>query len=459
MGLSGAFFKALQDISGKNHVAREMEERLCYAYDATGKTHLPDVVVFPGSEQEIADILKLASREKCIVVPRGTGSGMTGGSVPIYGGLVLVTTRMNHILSVDEANLVARVQPGVIVADLHKEVESRGLFYPPDPSSASICTIGGNVAECAGGPRAVKYGVTRDYVLGLRAVLPSGNIIRTGTATAKGVAGYDLTRLIVGSEGTLAVVTEIILKLLPRPKAVRTMAALFDSATRAAQAVSTVMKKAVLPRCVEYLDEGSLNLVRDRLSFPIPHDARALLIIELDGDPVSVSSDTGRVEEICRTGHALEVRVAETEAEAIRLWEARKALSPVMFKIAPHKINEDIVVPIDKIPELVAVTDRIEKATGLKVVSFGHAGDGNIHCNIMYDRSDPAQALKSEQAVSDLFHATLDLGGTITGEHGVGITKKKYLPREIDAVQMELMKGIKKVFDPFNILNPGKIFD
>lgn len=459
MGNFGSVFKELQKISGKAYVTREKEELLCYSYDATGISHLPDGVVFPGSEAEISKILQLASKEKLIVVPRGAGSGMTGGSVPVKGGLVMVTTRMNKIIGIDEENFIIKVQPGVIVSDIHKAVEEMGLFYPPDPSSSSVCTIGGNIGECAGGPRAVKYGVTRDYVLGLRAVLPSGKIIQTGVSTSKGVAGYDLTRLIVGSEGTLAVVTEITLKLLPKPAAVKTMAILFDSMTKAARTVAGIMKKTIIPRCIEYLDEECLHLIRDHLSFELTGNIKALLIIELDGDPDTVEENAKRIKEFCISCNALDVMTAKTSAEEQILWEARKALSPVLYKIAANKINEDIVVPINKIPEMVEVTQRIHKTSGLKVVSFGHAGDGNIHCNIMYDKSDKDQFKRAEKAVEDLFNETLRLGGTITGEHGVGITKKKFLPLEIGETQIELMRGIKKVFDPLNILNPGKIFE
>ncbi len=459
MGRLGSVFRELQTISGKPYVTKEKEELLCYSYDATGISHLPDMVVFPGSETEISKILQLASKEKLIVVPRGAGSGMTGGSIPVKGGLIMVLTRMNKIIDIDEENFIVRVQPGVIVSDIHQAVEEKGLFYPPDPSSSSICTIGGNVGECAGGPRAVKYGVTRDYVLGLRAVLPSGKVIQTGVSTAKGVAGYDLTRLIVGSEGTLAVVTEITLKLLPKPEAVKTMAVLFDSMAKAARTVSGIMKNTVMPRCVEYLDEACLHLIQDHLSFDLAENTKSLLIIELDGNPDTVEKDAERIREFCFFSEALDVMTAKTPAEAQTLWEARKALSPILYKLAPHKINEDIVVPINKIPDMVEVTQRIQRTSGLTVVSFGHAGDGNIHCNIMYDKSNGDELERAEKALQELFRETLRLGGTITGEHGVGITKKRFLSDEIGETQIELMRGVKAVFDPLNILNPGKIFE
>ncbi|NOX34037.1 MAG: FAD-binding protein [Deltaproteobacteria bacterium] len=458
MGLSGSVFRHLQKISGKDNVTRDKEELVCYSYDATGDLYLPDAVIFPGSENEISKILNLASKENLIVVPRGAGSGMTGGAVPVNGGLVIVTSRMNNIIKIDKNNFFIKVQPGVIVSDIHKSVEEKGLFYPPDPASSSVCTIGGNVGECAGGPRAVKYGVTRDYVLGLNAVLPSGKLIKTGVTTAKGVAGYDLTRLIVGSEGTLAVVTEITLKLLPKPESVKTMAVFFDSLQKAAVTVSGIMRNAVVPRCVEYLDEACLHLVKDHLKFDLPENSKALLIIELDGDTMGVEKDAMNIEKLCLSHQALNVIIAKDQTHAQKLWDARKALSPVLYKIATNKINEDIVVPIDKIPDLVQATQKIQKISGLNVVCFGHAGDGNIHCNIMYNKADKNESERAERAVDELFKVVLSLGGTITGEHGIGMTKMKYLPHEIGQAQIDLMKGIKKVFDPENILNPGKIF-
>ncbi|HCY86312.1 MAG TPA: glycolate oxidase subunit GlcD [Desulfobacteraceae bacterium] len=448
----------LQNILGPKGLTTDKEERLLYSYDAAGRSFMPDAIVFPESETQVSQVMALANTHGFPVVPRGAGSGMTGGSVPVQGGIVLVMTRMNRILEIDGQNFTAVVEPGVVVADLHRAVEEKGLFYPPDPASSAVCTIGGNIGECAGGPRAVKYGVTRDYVLGLRAVVPTGEVISTGVSTAKGVAGYDLTRLIVGSEGTLAVATRIVLRLLPKPAAVKTMAVFFDRMSLAARTVSEVMKQAVVPRCVEYLDHPSLELVRDKLSFELPDGTTALLILELDGSQDAVEKDAAAIEAFCGDQGALAVITAKDQAEAAVLWQARKSLSPVLYKIAPHKINEDIVVPISKIPEMVDAIGDIQRRSGLTVVSFGHAGDGNIHCNIMYNRQDSDQTLRAHKAVDELFEKTLALGGTITGEHGVGITKMKYLPQEVGATELALMKGIKKVFDPGSILNPGKIF-
>ncbi len=459
MGMDDAVYRLLKHRLGEKYITRNPEDRVCYSYDAApGQSFLPDAVVFPGTQAQVADIMRLAWEKRIPVIPRGSGSGMTGGAVPVKGGLVMALTRMNRILGIDTDNFIATVEPGVIVADLHAAVEKQGLFYPPDPASSAVCTIGGNVGECAGGPRAVKYGVTRDYVLGLQAVLPDGDIIRTGVCTAKGVAGYDLTRLIVGSEGTLAVVTRITLRLLPKPAYVATLAVCFDDMVTAARAVSGIMRRAVIPRCVEYLDEASLSLVRNQLQFDLPAQARALLILELDGDEALVKTQTEQIRVFCSQAGALDILTAGDPVQAAALWEARKALSPVLYKIASQKLNEDIVVPISKIPDMVSRIKTIQQESGLTVVSFGHAGDGNIHCNIMYDKADETQAAQARKALDKLFAQTLALGGTITGEHGVGLTKKAYLSWEIGDREQSIMKQIKAVFDPRQILNPGKIF-
>ncbi|MFH1156446.1 MAG: FAD-linked oxidase C-terminal domain-containing protein [Pseudomonadota bacterium] len=458
MGLSDAVFRELQDITGRAYVTREPEELLCYSFDSTGKSFRPDAVIFPGSTREVSRIMTLASRTHFCVIPRGSGSGMTGGTLPIQGGVILVFSRMNRILDINTETLTAMVEPGVITGDFHQAVEKLGLFYPPDPASSAFCTLGGNVAECAGGPRAVKYGVTRDYVLGLEAVLPSGEIIHTGVRTAKGVAGYDLTRLIVGSEGTLAVVTRITLKLLPLPESVRTMAVVFTSMKTAARTVSAIIRSRVIPRCVEFLDKASIGCVIHEFPMPISGDVEAILILEVDGARDQALHASQDLRQFCLDQGAADVVLADNPVQAQALWKARKALSPALFKLAPDKINEDIVVPINLIPDMVEKIESIRQRTRLSIVSFGHAGDGNIHCNIMYNKQDERQAVLAASAVDELFEHTLKLGGTITGEHGVGITKKKYLPWEIGAREIALMGAIKTVFDPAGILNPGKIF-
>ena len=458
MTLSSRVFKKLLQITGREYGSNKTEDLVCYAYDATARKFLPDAVVFPADKSQISEILKLANREKFIVVPRGSGSGMTGGALAVNGGGVLVTSRLNRILEIDGDNLVARVEPGVITGDFHAAVEQLGLFYPPDPASSAFSTLGGNVAECAGGPRAVKYGVTRDYVLGLTVVLPNGDIIRTGVATAKGVVGYDLTRLITGSEGTLGIIVEMTLRLLPLPREVRTMTAVFNDMRAAAETVSLIFRKGVIPRTIEYMDNNSIRCVEKTLQAALPVDAAAILLLEVDGSPAENREALARLTEICRGNGAVDVQQAENKAAADRLWRARKAISPALYAFGPDKINEDIVVPRNRIPDMVEKIRRIGEETGLVTASFGHAGDGNIHVNIMLDKNDREQLRKAEKAVEELFDYTISLGGTLSGEHGVGISKAGYLSKEIGPSEMALMKSIKTVFDPHNILNPGKIF-
>jgi len=457
--LSEKILEQLARITGVKYTVADMEEMVCHSYDAAARSgHLPHAVVAPANTDQVSRILALASEEGFCVVPRGSGSGMTGGAVPVKGGVVMVTSRMNRILEIDKENFVARVEPGVVVKDLHDAAAKEGLFYPPDPASSPVCTIGGNVAECAGGPRAVKYGVTRDYVLGLEAVLASGEVIRTGVRTTKGVAGYDLTRLLVGSEGTLAVVTQITLKLIAAPQKVKTMAAVFDSMESAAGTVSKVMRDAVLPRCMEYIDRASLDCVKESITFEIPDSVQAMLIIEVDGTADSVEKDYTDLVDFLRQNGAADVLVSSGPEETEKLWQARKSLSPSLFRIAPNKINEDIVVPVSRIPEMVEAIKEIGVKYKLFTATFGHAGDGNIHCNIMYDSRDPGQSERARIAIGEVFDCVLKLGGSITGEHGVGITKMKYLPGEINQTEIRLMKDIKQLFDPSGILNPGKIF-
>lgn len=457
MSLSNTLFKQILELTD-GHATREPEELHCHGYDAGGYSSLPEVIVYPSSSDQVSKLLALASREGICVVPRGSGSGMTGGTVPVQGGIVMGMTRMKQILEIDRETLTARVEPGVVTGEFHRAVEKKGLFYPPDPASSAFCTIGGNLGECAGGPRAVKYGVTRDYVLGLEVVLASGEIIRTGVKTAKGVAGYDLTRLIVGSEGTLGVITQVTLKLLPLPETVKTMAVVFKDMRQAADTVSSIIREGVVPRCVEFMDKASINCVKNDFAFELPDTVEAILIIEVDGSVQVVESDAKRISGFCMKCGASRVIAADDPIQAASLWKARKALSSAMYKIAPDKINEDIVVPINRIPDMVQRIQEIQRRTNLPIVSFGHAGDGNIHCNIMYDKKDKHQQIIATDAVDDLFNETLKLGGTITGEHGVGLSKMKFLPLEIGALEIGIMKGIKKVFDPDGILNPGKIF-
>ena len=458
MALTDTAFRKLQNIVGKSSCSRKKEDLVCYAYDATARTYLPDAVLFPGNTKEVSAVLNLANSEGFFVIPRGSGSGMTGGSLAVSGGVILVMARFSRILEIDKGNLIAHVEPGVVTGRFHRAVEREGLFYPPDPASSEFSTLGGNMAECAGGPRAVKYGVTRDYVLGLEAVLPTGEIIHTGVQTSKGVVGYDLTRLLIGSEGTLGIITKMTLRLLPLPEAVRAMTAVFDKLETAAETVSEVIRRGIIPRTIEFMDNASIRCVESRLKIGLPVEAEALLLIEVDGKVDETDVIIKQLKTVCMSMGAKNVKIAETKEEADNLWKARKAISPALFQFAPDKINEDIVVPRSKIPDMVKKINSLKEETGLTMVSFGHAGDGNIHFNIMLDKNNKTELKKAEYAIDVLFDYTLELGGTISGEHGVGITKAAYIEKEIGSVELNLMKKIKKVFDPKGILNPGKIF-
>ncbi len=395
MTLTKATIKKLEAIVGQANCSVGREDLACYAYDATAATYWPDAVVLPRHTDEVAAVLRLANQDGFYVVPRGSGSGMTGGALAVQGGVVMVMTRFNRILKIDAENLIAQVEPGVITSDLHQAVERQGLFYPPDPASSAFSTLGGNLAECAGGPRAVKYGVTRDYVLGLEVVLPTGEILHTGVQTAKGVVGYDLTRLLVGSEGTLGVITEMTLKLLPRPSAVGTLSAVFDSMETAAETVVLIFRNSIVPRSIEFMDKASLACVERYLKIGLPVAAGALLLIEVDGRQTEIDLELERIQKLCRQQGAITAEVASSAAEAADLWRARKAISPALFQEGRDKINEDIVVPRNKIPEMIRKIEALQQATGLKMVCFGHAGDGNIHFNIMLDKRDKTALQKA----------------------------------------------------------------
>ncbi len=446
--------KLAEILPGK--ISTEPEDLLCYGFDASGLDAAPSAVVWPRDVDDVVKILGFAYANDIPVIPRGAGSGMTGGSVPSKGAVVLSLERMNKILDIDRENMSVLVEPGVINGKLQRELERYNLFYPPDPASMNFCTIGGNVAENSGGPRAIKYGVTRDYVMGLEAVLPDGRVINTGVKTAKGVVGYDLTRLIVGSEGTLAVVTKIRLKVLPLPEEVVTLLALFNDTARAGEAVRAIISQRIIPRTLEFLDGGAIDAVENYKPTGIPKGVEAMLLIELDGHALTITKEAERISEIIGRLQG-EVTMAEDEAAREKIWEARRAVSPALYHLKPAKINEDIVVPRSRIPEMLNILKRLSQETGITIINFGHAGDGTIHVNIMVDKNKEEYE-KARNLVREIFRATIELGGTISGEHGVGLTKAAYISMEIPPMELELMKKIKAVFDPKNILNPGKIF-
>jgi glycolate oxidase len=455
--LDPRIIQILRDIVGADNVSTDKADLICHSYDATQQKHLPDVVVYPATAAEISLILKMANTEKVPVFPRGAGSGFTGGSLPTKGGIVLVTSRMDRILRIDEENLVAEVEPGVVTEQFQQAVEKVGLFYPPDPASLKFSTLGGNVAECAGGPRCVKYGVTKDYILGLEIVTPQGDIIRTGGQTMKGVVGYDLTKLMVGCEGTLGVITRIIIKLLPLPEAKKTMLVLFDSIDGAAQGVSAIIRGKIIPTTLEFMDATTIDCVRQATGLQIPAAARAVLIIEVDGDRDLIERQAKRILDIVAPLGVVETRVAQTPAESEDIWKVRRQVSPSLRKVNPDKFNEDICVPRSRVPEMIRAIEAIASKYEIPIVNFGHAGDGNIHVNVMIDSSVPGELEKAEKAIEEIFAETLKLDGTMSGEHGVGITKAPYIPMELDPAAVAYMKTIKRALDPNNILNPGKI--
>ncbi len=447
--------KELNSIVGKEYVflppSNKIEE---FSTDGTKLIFYPEVVVLPENEEQISEILKLANKEKVPIIPRGAGTGMSGGALAIKGGIVLGMNRMNRIIYIDPDNMVCKVEAGVITEDLQKEVNKYGLFYPPYPASANISTIGGNVAECAGGLRAVKYGVTRDYVMGLRMVLPTGEIVWTGTKAKKGVVGYDITRLIVGSEGTLAIITEILLRLIPAPEFKKGIILFFKDISSAIETAIKIIHSRIIPSILEFLDDICLDCVREDLY--IPASSNSMLIIELDGPRSLVMEETERILKISEN-KALKAYSLEEEEEK-KIWYVRNNLSHYMYRIKPNKISEDIVVPIKKIPDILDYIKSLIKEYGLPIPVFGHAGDGNLHVNIMFDKGKEEEVKKIREVISRILKKTVELEGTISGEHGIGITKSTYIGLEIPDHLLDLMKKIKKVFDPNNILNPGKIF-
>ncbi|WP_456435463.1 FAD-binding oxidoreductase [Thermovibrio ammonificans] len=449
--------KKLREVLGPEKVKDSQSWRLSYAYDGTptGYRGVPDVVVFPETTEDVAKILAFASEEGIPVYPRGAGSGLTGGAAPLEGGIVVSTEKMNSIVEIDEDNLGVLVEPGVVTYDLQVEVEKRGLFYPPDPSSYKYSTIGGNIAENAGGPRCVKYGVTKDYVMQLEVVFADGTVAKVGSKAVKSVAGYNLKDLIVGSEGTLAFITKAYLKLIPKPEAVRTALAVFPKVEQAAQAVADMFKAKVIPTACEFLDKNSIVAVERYAKIGLPTYAEGLLIIEVDGYEAVVDELISRAVEVCKAAGAEEIKTAATKQEREALWMARRAVSPAIVQLKPKKINEDVVVPRSRIPELIKNVYRIADKYNLMVVNFGHAGDGNIHVNFMYE---PHEADRVEQAVREVFELTVALEGSISGEHGIGWMKKEFLPLEVGPA-LEKMKAVKRALDPKNILNPGKVFD
>ena len=452
--------EAFKRIAGDKNIHLDKFDLEPYSHDETEDLRFyPDVVIKPSSTAEISEIMKICHENNIPVTPRGGGTGLSGGALPVYGGVSLSIERMNRIPDIDKENLMVTVQPGVITQDLHEAVEAEGLFYPVDPASKESCTMGGNIAECAGGPRALKYGVTRDYVYGLTCVLPDGRVFKTGGKLLKNVSGYNLTQLIVGSEGTLCIVTEIILKLLPLPRFKRTLLAPFDSLGKAATALTQIFMARIIPSAAEFIEKAAIKAAEEKLEKKFPHsDAEALLLFEIDGDREDVlDQQAEKIGEICTEHDAVDVFVADNPEKQAEMWQMRRNIGEAVKDIAIYK-EEDTVVPRARLPELVEKIGAISKKYGILTISYGHAGDGNIHVNIIKkDISDDDWKNKLPYVIEELFREVVILGGSISGEHGIGWVQKDYLPLALSDVEIELMRQIKKVFDPKGILNPGKL--
>ena len=450
----------LINIVGREYVRTDAASREIYGADALKRGHPADVVVLPANTAEVAAIARFCHATRTPLVPRGGGTGYTGGAVPVRGGVLMSLERLNRILEIDEENLLAVVEPNVVTGDLQDAVERVGLFYPPDPASLKQSVIGGNVAECAGGPRAFKYGVTKQYVLGTEAVLPTGEVIKTGGKVVKNVVGYDLTHLLVGSEGTLAILTKIILRLIPKPPVQATMRATFPSVTHAVDAVIRLVRARVVPAALELIDGDCLEAVAANLKVRslAPEGTAALLLVEVDGLSEQVGGEATRVEQACRDAGATEFLRARDEAGRQELWRVRRELSPSLKMIAPLKFNHDVVVPKARVPQLFALIDDIKRRFRLRIPCFGHVGDGNIHVNIMASPDDADEIRRVHEAEDVLFTSVVALEGSISGEHGIGFAKAKYLGIELTPETIALMKRVKAAFDPHGILNPGKIF-
>jgi glycolate oxidase len=451
-------FEDLKKILGNKNVLSTYEERLCYSYDATNTSFMPDAVVIPQNTEQVVQVMKYASAHKIPIVSRGAGSGYTGGSLPVKGGIVVSFEQMNKILSVDKEKMYAIVEPGVVTQNFFDEMEKLGLFYPPDPSSLKTSTLGGNVAECAGGLRGRKYGVTKNYVLGLEFVLYNGDIIRTGVLDQNGDQGYDLDGILIGSEGTLALITKIALRLLKRPAYEETILAGFNQMEDAAKVVAEITASGITPSILEFIDGDTLACVLEFIQIDRVEKAEAVLLIETDGEKEQAHKEAEEIIKICQKNNAKSLRFADTKEEKDNLWKIRRSVSASLLRLAPTKVNEDVCVPPSQLPELVRGIKKLSKDYNVQINTFGHAGDGNLHVNFMTDSRDKEKMHRVEQGVEKLFDLTLKLGGTLSGEHGIGTTKAKFMEKEVGKSGIEFMKKVKQAFDPDGIINPGKIF-
>ena len=457
---SEALGRDLRRLLGADRVRTEPEDLLAYSSDATRyyAQGRPNAVVLAGSVGDISKLLIYANQHGVPVTTRGAGSGLSGGSTPIRGGIVLDMKRMNKILEISKGNMTARAESGVVLANFQRAVEKEKLFYPPDPQSMDVCTLGGNVACRAGGPRGVKYGTTPNYVLGLEAVLPDGSVINTGGISVKQANGYNITQILTGSEGTLAVITKVNLRLLPLPPERKTVVMVCDSAQIAAETVSQIIYEGAIPAVLEYLSVGAIWLMGSYSPIPVAQDGQAYLLIELDGTPAVIAEDTEKIKDIAQRMKVREVKFIDDVKQAAGIWKARKNLSPLILRVYQKSISEDVTVPRDRIPEMVRAVSEIGASLGVPVGMSGHAGDGNIHPGVQLLQITPEMEQKAEEAIRLMIEKGIELGGTVSGEHGIGLHKSRYLEKELGQVQIELMKRIKFAFDPNGIMNPGKIW-
>lgn len=455
--LGAQLVRNIRQIVGENAVLTGPEDLLLYSYDGTMQEFRPAAIAFPTNTEQVATLMAMASQHNLPVVPRGAGTNLSGGSLPLAGGLVLSLSKMNRVLEVHPDNLTAAVEPGVVNADFQNHLARYGLFFPPDPASMNVCTIGGNVATCAGGPRCLKYGVTRDYVLGLEAVLSSGEVLHAGGHAIKNVTGYDLTRLLVGSEGTLGVITKVIVRLLPLPEAKETMLATFDSVVAAGRAVSAIIAHGILPATLELMDHLLIQCAEDYVHVGLPRDAQAILLIEVDGFREALGRQVELVSRICRDEGSAEVRMAQTAKEVENLWLARRTVFGAVGRLRPSFQVQDVTVPRDNLPTIIERVQGISRKYGLPIGVVAHAGDGNLHPIALFDKRNPDEVRRVEEAEKEIFAEAVALRGTLSGEHGIGLSKRAYLHLEYGPVEMRIARGLKNLFDPANILNPGKI--
>ncbi len=449
----------LVNVLGKENVLGEKEDLITYSYDATAgiPSQEPDVVVTPVTTEDVVAIVKIANRFNVPIYPRGAGTNLSGGAIPIKKGIVLSTLKMNKIIEVDAENLAALVQPGVVIADLNNEAVKHGLIYPPDPGTVTTATMGGSVSECSGGLRGLKYGVTKHYIMGMELVLANGEVIKWGGKTVKNVSGYDLTALFTGAEGTLGIITKLLVKLIPAPEARKSMLAVFDDLDKAGNAISAIIRNKVIPATLEIMDNVTIRTVENFSKAGLPVDAEAVLLIEVDGYKEVVEREAPLVERVCRENGAVDIKVAKTDEERDLIWFARRNALPSLAQVKPALILEDATVPRSKIPDVIKEIRKIANKYNLMIGTYGHAGDGNLHPTIVIDPRDPDEVQRMEQAVDEIFKAALALEGTLSGEHGIGIGKVKYLPMEFGEAGVDTIRRIKEALDPNYLLNPGKM--